>query len=846
MVIHSTRLTVALIFIISTFILITPAFAIGAPEISVYGEPNSTPIVNGDDTPSTDDSTDFGNVGTDATTNAYYEICNQGNANLNLLGTPPVELAGDTDFSVAIQPASVIGTSHCTNFQIAFSPGSLGAKTATVSIANNDADENPYTFVIAGNGVTPAPEIEVHYDKVQPIADGDNVPSTDNGTDFSDVGIDSTLSHWYFIDNNGETDLNLSGAPLVELTGDADFSVTVDPDSVIPSSKSTYFEITFAPATLGAKTATVSIASNDADENPYTFVIAGNGTPPAPEMDVHYEKDQPIVDGDTVPSIDNGTDFSDVAISAISNRYYDICNNGNSNLNLSGTPRVELTGDADFSVSIQPASVISASDCSSFEIVFAPTTLGTKTATVSIASNDADENPYTFAVAGSGVPPAPEMDIHESWTWISIADGDTTPWGPDGTDFGNVVIGSRPGVVDYYICNDGNADLHLTGTSLVDLTGDADFSVTNTPYSGVISTLTCDLFEITFAPTEAGIKTAMVSIANDDSDENPYNFVIKGQGVGPDSYESDDDFASANPISAGAFQEHNIVPVGDNDYMRFTLEQESGVVLTLSGPDDKSDTFLDLYDNDQTLVASDDDGGDSLYSRITRTCGLNALPAGAYYIKVTDYNNDEVIPSYTVSLAKTACAKTVTFKSVGSQDGWVLESAETSGQGGSFNPVTTSFNLGDDATKKQYRGILSFNTGAKLPDNAVITKVVLKVRKQGVVGSGNPVNIFNGFMVDIKKGIFGTAVLQNTDFQAAASKTYGPFKPALASGWYSINLTSGKAYINKLATNSGLTQMRLRFKLDDNNDTLANYLKLYSGNAPATSRPQLVITYYVP
>ena len=41
-------------------------------------------------------------------------------------------------------------------------------------------------------------------------------------------------------------------------------------------------------------------------------------------------------------------------------------------------------------------------------------------------------------------------------------------------------------------------------------------------------------------------------------------------------------------------------------------------------------------------------------------------------------------------------------------------------------------------------------------------------------------------------------------------------------------------------------RIRLRFKLDDNNNTVANYLSLYSGNAPAASRPQLIIEYYLP
>ncbi len=142
--------------------------------------------------------------------------------------------------------------------------------------------------------------------------------------------------------------------------------------------------------------------------------------------------------------------------------------------------------------------------------------------------------------------------------------------------------------------------------------------------------------------------------------------------------------------------------------------------------------------------------------------------------------------------------------------------------------------------------ILSFNTGVGLPDNAVITKVTLKVKRQGVSGGGNPLKTFQGFMVDVKNGVFGKAALQAGDFQAKATKSFGPFKPALSGGWYSLDLTAGKETINKLSTAFGLTQIRLRFKLDDNNNAVANTLSLFSGNGPATSRPQLIIEYYVP
>jgi len=201
------------------------------------------------------------------------------------------------------------------------------------------------------------------------------------------------------------------------------------------------------------------------------------------------------------------------------------------------------------------------------------------------------------------------------------------------------------------------------------------------------------------------------------------------------------------------------------------------------------------------------------------------------------------IGAYEVSLNQL-----IAFKSIGAQDGWILESGEKTSKGGSMNSTSTVIRLGDNAAKKQYRGILSFKTSSL--SGKTIVGVTLQVKKQGITGGGNPVTTFKGFMVDVKKGYIGTsASLQTTDFQTAASKTYGPFKTVISAGnWYNIDLTSGKNYINKVSTTaSGLTQIRLRFYLDDNNNTTANYLGLYSGNTTTVANcPQLVIEYYVP
>ncbi len=76
----------------------------------------------------------------------------------------------------------------------------------------------------------------------------------------------------------------------------------------------------------------------------------------------------------------------------------------------------------------------------------------------------------------------------------------------------------------------------------------------------------------------------------------------------------------------------------------------------------------------------------------------------------------------------------------------------------------------------------------------------------------------------------------------------GPFKPTPVGAKYTIKLPSAAyASINKLSASNGLTQLRLRFKLDDNNNAVANTISFFSGNSATPSyRPVLVIQYYVP
>jgi hypothetical protein len=185
----------------------------------------------------------------------------------------------------------------------------------------------------------------------------------------------------------------------------------------------------------------------------------------------------------------------------------------------------------------------------------------------------------------------------------------------------------------------------------------------------------------------------------------------------------------------------------------------------------------------------------------------------------------------------------ISYASNGTYDGWVLESTETSNVGGSLNASATTFNLGDDTAKRQYKAILSFNTSG-IPANAVIKSVQLKIKQSGAPVGTNPFTPLGNILVDIRKPYFGTTLgLVAADFQAiTTAPKVGTIKNSAPDGWFSTYLTAaGLAQINR----TGTTQFRLYFAKDDNNDTLANYLRFFSGNN-AINKPTLIITYTLP
>jgi hypothetical protein len=191
---------------------------------------------------------------------------------------------------------------------------------------------------------------------------------------------------------------------------------------------------------------------------------------------------------------------------------------------------------------------------------------------------------------------------------------------------------------------------------------------------------------------------------------------------------------------------------------------------------------------------------------------------------------------------------TETYRSNGANDGWVLESSEDSGQGGFKDANSNIFVLGDDAQDRQFRAILHFPTHY-LPNNAVITRALLMVKSDGWVGD-NPFSTHQNILADIRSGAFGFIGpfpyrgLQVSDFESPAHReAVGMIENNPFNGWYWAWLDSSAfEYIDL----NGITQIRLRFQIDDDDDLANDYLRFFSGDHDQLAdRPRLVIEYYV-
>ena len=215
-----------------------PACTVAAPKLSV--SPTTLTFANQ-------------NVGTTSAAQTVT-ISNTGNAALTV---NTISNSNATDFALTA-PATPfnIAAGASQTFTVAFKPGSTGAKSATIGITSNGGNGS---VGASGTGTTP------------PVPVMGVSPTT---LTFGNQNIGTTsAAQTVTISNTGNAPLSVTSIS----SSNTEFKFSPASLSSIAAGTNATLSVTFAPATTGAKTATISITSNGGNGS---ISASGTGTTP--------------------------------------------------------------------------------------------------------------------------------------------------------------------------------------------------------------------------------------------------------------------------------------------------------------------------------------------------------------------------------------------------------------------------------------------------------------------------------------------------------------------------------------------------------------------------------------
>jgi trimeric autotransporter adhesin len=420
-----------------------------------------------------------------ATTSAAQTITvsNSGNAPL-AISALALSGAQAAEYQIATGTTCTAGGSVAANascvVKVAFAPTASGARSASLSIMHGAAG-SPSSITLNGTGTATAqPAISLNAATLS----------------FASQTLGSTsAAQAVTVSNSGSAALNFTGLTLTG-TAATDFtrSGTCTTTGTLAAGASCTVSFTFAPGAVGARSATLTVASN-ASNGSAVLSLAGTGAAvPTPSV------------GLAPGSLAFGNQTTAVASTA---RSVTLSNSGSGALALSA-----ITATSGFGVSHNCGSSVAAGASCTLSITFTPAASGAATGSVSVASN-ATGSPHTVSLAGSGVAASPVLTWSPTTTALA---------------FGDVSVGGSPAAQSLTLLNQGPGSvtlqqLTLAGTNAADFSLGAGSCAVN---SALAQGASCTV-GLAFQPDAIGARGAMLQVVS--SGTNPPDVALSGNGT---------------------------------------------------------------------------------------------------------------------------------------------------------------------------------------------------------------------------------------------------------------------------------------------------------------------------
>jgi Abnormal spindle-like microcephaly-assoc'd, ASPM-SPD-2-Hydin/Protein of unknown function (DUF1573) len=303
-------------------------------------------------------SISFGNVSVGSKSTSNLVLSNTGTTPLTI---SLLTLTG-ADFTISgITTPNTISAGQSAQLAVTFTPASVAAAIGSLGITSSDPVNPSITVPLSGTGSSTATG---------------QLSANPASLSFGTMGTGTTSSKQVVVTNTGNAAVNISkvstGVAGLKLSG-------VTAPATLNPSQSVTLDATFAPSSAGSISGSISIASN-AGNSPLTIPVNGTAAQPGLSISPSSFNFGTLVDGQTKSQTITVTNTGTAALTI-------------ADLAVSGTA---------FSASgLATPATIAAGGTANFSVLFAPTTGGSQTGTVSITSN-APNSPNVLALSGSG------------------------------------------------------------------------------------------------------------------------------------------------------------------------------------------------------------------------------------------------------------------------------------------------------------------------------------------------------------------------------------------------------------------------------------------------------------
>jgi outer membrane protein assembly factor BamB len=310
------------------------------------------------------------------------------------------------------------------------------------------------------------------------------------------------------VTNSGTATLNISGVTVAGPNA-GDFAITGGGGAgTLDAGASRTITLTFTPANVGARTATLSIAS-DAPGSPHTVALDGTGI--VPSFQLATSGNDPNVPGGGAGGV-----WPDTVVGTTSPvvKQFTITNVGNA----AGSFVSVFVGGAYRIVADTGPGFLLPGQSRTFSVTFTPDAPGLNYTYLAIAILDDYWKFFinvNFSFYGVGVaPPAPAVSLN-----------------PASLSFPAQTVGTTSAAQSVTLTNSGNASLSITGVSL----GGANpgsFAIASGGGSGTLAPGASRSISVTFGPLAAGVQSASLVIT-DGASGSPHQVSLSGTGTDP-------------------------------------------------------------------------------------------------------------------------------------------------------------------------------------------------------------------------------------------------------------------------------------------------------------------------